>query len=297
MFHMSQGGQSGGGGASSGGGGGGGGGGFGGGSGVVSTLRNKTHAAKVSADGTYRIERLDPSQAYVAAVADERGVRLAQGVPLDALRPGRTLAWNYVLQPPIVIRGKVYALSTGKPLAGIKVRCSKALGAMSFGMTRPETATTDADGAYELRVVTGPGSYDVGPVFDRFGSGYAPAPEDGFMQAFELKAKRAAKLDLSLPAPHTRALRVVDQDGRPVAGCIVDVREHAAGNSSSWRHPEVTDADGRAVLGGLAPGVLMDCLFRQETEGRSGESLRYEAEPGEIVEEETVVVAPEVSRS
>jgi RNA polymerase sigma factor (sigma-70 family) len=297
-FAVSQTGQSGGGmGVGSGGGFGGGGGYDGGGGlggGAIGTA-GKKHTAKVSADGTYRIERLDPTQSYLASIADEEGQLLAQGVALDALTPGLTLTWNHKLQPPTVVSGVVRDASTGEPLAGIKVRCTRAMEGMPQGMTRPEIADTGADGTYELRIATGPGSYEIGPVYDRNGSFAGPA--DAFAQVLELEANKVAEVDFALPSPHTRLFRVVDVDGQSVPGCIVDVREHTAGNSSSWRHPEVTGADGRVTLSGLVPGVLMDCLFRQESAEYSGESLRYEAEPGEVFEEETVVVAPEAPQS
>ncbi len=271
-------------------------GGFGGAGGVVSSFRDKTYAAKVSADGTYRIERLDPNQAYVAAVTDERGACCVQGVPLGALRPGHTLAWNYTLQPPILIRGTVCDASTREPLAAVNVRCAKEGEAMSYRLMQPEITATDADGSYELRVVTGPGPYEIGPVFERFGARYAPVPEDEFAHALELEAKGAVELDLLLPAPHTRSFLVVDEDGQPAPGCAVDVREITDGSTSSWRYPEVTDADGRVTLSGLAPGVLLHCGFLLEAKGSSGESLQYEAEPGEVVEEETVALSAEDPR-
>ncbi|MBL8861437.1 MAG: carboxypeptidase regulatory-like domain-containing protein [Planctomycetes bacterium] len=195
--------------------------------------------ATAGADGSYRIERVTPGRVSVSvhmpgdttwaeskAVHVEEGAvaRVDFGGPLD----GRVL-----------VRGLVRA---GQPVAGADVRFHP----MGNPGLEPRAAESDAAGRYELRLAE-PGKYWA----TVSAAGFA-----GLSRQVQIPDVAEQVLDLDLGSGRI-AGRVLDSEGRPLAGVHVQLGSESRGAEDSGFSGGFaqTEGDGRFDFAGLLPGT------------------------------------------
>jgi hypothetical protein len=213
-------------------------------------------------------------------VFDGDGTALAPDLDLDALVAGQTLVWDYTLPRPIVVKGVVIEQTSGKPAAGAVVVCKAAGQAPEppFTLDMPAAqAVTGPDGAFELRITTGPGKYD-------FGTDTAT----GFrsLSQRELREGESAVLNLTLPGTGSRSFLVIDEKGNPLQG--VSVLIQAEGSDRAYGYLEQTGADGRIRVTGLPAGESVRCRFH--CEGGEAESDAVAIREAADSPEETILI-------
>lgn len=189
----------------------------------------------VRADGGYEVEGLQPGATYSAQLVqmsvEDAEIELSPR-HADPFVPtsGQTIARDFEVSAPIVVRGRATTATSHRPAAGLRVQ-------VEFGgLTLWEACRdTDADGRFELRLTTGAGSY-------RLGAGPVPRVVERRFAAGE-----TATADLTVPEPVVLPVRVIDAGGAPVESIrsqlwLTDVN----GRRSMLGDSRVLDADGRA---------------------------------------------------
>jgi hypothetical protein len=164
-----------------------------------------------------------------------------------------------------VIRGRIVAADTGKPLRRARI----AVGSLDVGGP-PRTANTNADGRYELTMLPA-GRYGVRAAR----SGYL---ELRYGQRRPLEAPKVVtladgqtveRIDFALPRTGLISGRITDEVGDPVAGATV-----FAMRSEYWQGrrqlvtsgpPTRTDDTGRYRVLGLSPGTYLVRTLTRET--------------------------------
>lgn len=134
----------------------------------------------------------------------------------------KTLAQD--LLPTRVIEGQV-TNTDGKPIKGATVEW----GYFMDEKEKREVFRTDANGKYRVETTK------VGPDF-RLGAsaaGFAPVWQDGVIPP-KLAAGKPLKIDFKLPAPNSLRGKVVDRDGKPIAGVTVVAQSPTSGFMSSF---------------------------------------------------------------
>jgi protocatechuate 3,4-dioxygenase beta subunit len=183
------------------------------------------------ADGKFVVPQIATGLLRIADHLDKR-------LPARALLPrsaevvaGETTSLEINLVPGVLARGRVQFADSGKPLAGAYV-------GVHYGVFRQfEDSPTDTDGQFEVRVLPGEVSQTV----------YFPGP---FQPQFVARSTEAVgipdgveKFDL----PTIRVVktvryegRVIDNDGKPVAGALVFARDGGRGMGAAR-----TDREGK----------------------------------------------------
>lgn len=163
-------------------------------------------------------------------------------------------AFDFVVRPPVAVSGHV-ALSDGRPLGGIVVAASRALGASTpavppklVDLARSTRTTTDETGAYSLPL--DPGTYDISvEVPPSAGYAWGVAPESVVVAP---GASPPAPLDITVPAPYDASFRLYDSGGGFVQGALVQVfapLDPSNPNSAQVQIGEgTTDSQGALVL-------------------------------------------------
>lgn len=208
-------------------------------------------AAASGGAATARFDGLPIGDLLVTADAPgfERGAARVRIEPAREAGPLRLL-----LFPGTPVTGRLTDRATGRPIAGAELgfgeveRTARGLG---YGLD--ETARTDADGRFRLRLRRG--EWAVQPQVPGYG---LEIGEDDEADLFRVGAEPVV-FDVALvavAAPETAAAppppagagavsgRVVDEAGAPVAGAAVAVADREA----------VTDGEGRFLVAGLPPG-------------------------------------------
>jgi protocatechuate 3,4-dioxygenase beta subunit len=198
--------------------------------------------------GAYRIE-LDRPGAYLVSV--ERGSR-RNGFLIDVPASGEQRV-NLEL-PEGGIAGRVTD-SDGRPAAGIRVTAEPST-SFSFNRFDPRSASTDADGRYELGDLD-PGTYALRVGSRGWGRG-SGSTGDAFgvalVEGVEVNAtSMTAGVDVQLSSPGRVIGVVVGRDGAPVAGATVFVRE-SSGRPVDAISTVRSGADGRFAYSRVNPG-------------------------------------------
>lgn len=198
--------------------------------------------AATDAQGRYEIGRLPagtynvllvPPQGYTAV--GHEGITVAAGESAEGL--------DFELITGSLVRGTVAWADTGEAVVGAQIG--------AYGPAHPpstawvQSATTDEEGHYELRLPPGTNSiYWMGAPFEARGS----EPQ---RREIELAPDTTETLDFILYRKPTIVLTVRDPDGRPAVG--VPVFWDGAGRyqhepSAGGPEPLITDAEGRVEL-------------------------------------------------
>jgi hypothetical protein len=185
--------------------------------------------------------------------------------------------WDYKVEVPIIVRGVVYGESTRRPLTKVKVSCVK------DGVRLDATVPVGPDGAYELRLLSGEGTYLVYPQYWRKDPFEDTGSADG--ESLALRPGDDVNVDLHLPDTFTMAFAVVDLGGDPIPGIELSVTDA----DHTWGPAGYTDAEGRWVWEGFIANVETGVVVRRDGKRRA-ESEAYVGDPGEIVPEQILVV-------
>jgi protocatechuate 3,4-dioxygenase beta subunit len=189
---------------------------------------------RTDAKGRFRLEGL--GHGPVDVLAEARG--FGRGA---RSRAGQRGTVEIVLLPGGSIVG-VVTDPHRRPVAGAVVRAEQ-----TDGWLRPTLLTTDADGRFEVAGLE-PKAYRV---LARH-PGFAPA----LLPSVIVEADAEASVELPLDAPAAVAGRLVDLEGRPVAGDVVLVEANGSSLPESLREllRARATAEGRFLLEGLPPG-------------------------------------------
>jgi len=163
------------------------------------------------------------------------------GPPVDSLKGG-TLA-DIVLEPRHEVSGTVVREDTNEPVAGVTIEArGVATGSSTAKVpTTTASATTDAEGHYQLFVDPGFYNLDLRP------------PQDSGLPSVGMTTKIEADVVgkvFSIPLPKVVAGRVLDPDGNPLPSAKVQMYElvpeieKPLTHKATLRSSAVTDADG-----------------------------------------------------
>jgi len=201
--------------------------------------------------GAYRIE-LDRPGAYLVSV--ERGSR-RNAFLIDVPSSGEQRV-NLEL-PEGGISGRVTD-SDGRPAAGIRVTAEPST-SFSFNRFDPRSASTDADGRYELDDLD-PGTYALRVGSRGWGRG-GGSTGDAFgvavVEGVEVNATSVTGgVNVRLSSPGRVIGQVVGKDGEPLAGATIFVRE-ASGRPVDAISTVRSGSDGRFSYSRVNPGTYV----------------------------------------
>jgi len=243
--------------------------------------RYATVLGTTGADGTYRIEGVPAGRlSYVQVLATGYPV-LSERPPLArwsgaVVEDGKETRLDLVLERGCVVEGRVTDDATGAPLAGAKVYV--ALATASGSREEALHDTSDADGRFRIEGVP-PGLHLLlaehathfvpGLLkprtrqvrFERYSQEVAIAPPE--LQLLVMPSERVVRRDLALSRGGEVRGRVLGPDDEPVGGASVLALETPL-QQTLWQlgyqppfdatRTARTDAEGRFLLQGLAPG-------------------------------------------
>jgi RNA polymerase sigma factor (sigma-70 family) len=235
--------------------------------------------------GRYRFENVPTMATYTANIFGPKAVQVAK-VSLEPILPGETTTWDYTLNRPIRVHGNIRGATTEAGLSGTQVvyllQSSPEEPAKDFG-----TVPADENGAYEMTLVAGGGTYAFRPAY---GQENPSSGKTDLTQSMELSPGDDITLDFQLPEFWSQTFRVVDQFGQPVEGLTPNVYFKADwGGAASFKVEAPTDADGVVNVDTLPAEA--DVSFSFEMPGYiAPEDLEVRGEPGVVYPEETVVL-------
>ena len=222
-------------------------------------------AARSAADGWFRVTDLVPGQAVDVQVF-RRGYGAAE-IP-GVVPPAEPLA--VTLQPAVRLAGRVVD-PAGEPVAGARVNLSAERqrgGAMSMRMAG--NTTSDDEGRFLFEEVE-PGTLRVMASAE----GRQPAELAG-VQA--VPGRDIADLELVLAPGATVSGRVLDAEGRPAAGVMVQPIDDDRPGSSRIFRGTTADGEGWYVLDGLPTGPRSIAAEDEQGQRAVGE---IDVRPGE----------------
>lgn len=183
-----------------------------------------------------------------------------------------------------VIRGRVFDMATGKPIAGAALAAVEHVaGEGGYSLKELGQAVTGDDGRYEMhRLKRDPGEIHI------VADGYAPRAVA--LDRQDLPIYRS--LDVELMAEGSVAGRILDADGQPMPDVTVGLTSVLAIDGRGYRSPTrletMTDAEGRFQLKGLPHGYAQ-LSYRKAGYYASplGELLPVPGEPIEVAMQRT----------
>ena len=199
-------------------------------------------ANPVRDDGTFVIELL--LQGLYSVVAQAKGYAPAFSNSVDVQEGGTTGGVSLELSPGGALRGHVVAPKDGKPVYGARVSIGTDVhNAFHFSLIDHllDSVTTDADGAFHWEDLP-PGEYDLAVRHPDFG------PQE---RSVRIEKEKTTEIEVELLSPARVFGRVVDAEGKPKEGAIVEVEGQGCVD---------TDKEGRYEHAGLTPGdVIVEC--------------------------------------
>ncbi|MGB0332077.1 MAG: carboxypeptidase regulatory-like domain-containing protein, partial [Planctomycetota bacterium] len=161
--------------------------------------------------------------------------------------------------------------SDGRPAAGIRVTAEPST-SFSFNRFDPRSASTNADGRYELADLD-PGTYALRVGSRGWGRGSGPTGDAfgvALVEGVEVNARSmTAGVDVQLSSPGRVIGVVVGRDGAPVAGVTVFVRE-SSGRPVDAISTVRSGADGRFAYSRVTPGSY---VVSARGDGRASEGV------------------------
>ena len=210
---------------------------------------NPSDARAVSGpDGLYALQLPAETHAMVAVDDKDWAALTRRGINLDEGRPHENV--DLRLAPGTVITGKV-TMPDGKAAPGQVIRLRETGAPIPTEPGRPRSnfdgresisrsATTGPDGRYAIRV--GPGAFEVSGPFDN-----TVDPNNPAKRLKTTEQDRSITRDYTVDPKFLKSRldgRVVDRDGKPVAGAVVEVN-HTHPFLGSTRFSANAGADGR----------------------------------------------------
>ncbi len=192
----------------------------------------------------------DSDKTILIDAASRRATVSKARVVLDNRRP--TLVFELAPRAPTRVQSFVGRIvdADGKPLEGVRVGCATSTANGAGGVGR-EVARTDADGQFNL----------IRGWFQSADVHYLQLvlTKDGYAAfdspRIELPKQAGEPIEvgqITMQPGHSIAVLVVDDEGAPAAGAVVEAQGDYAQRSQAVR----TNAEGRAVLRNLPAGVL-----------------------------------------
>ncbi|HLX09688.1 MAG TPA: carboxypeptidase regulatory-like domain-containing protein [Thermoanaerobaculia bacterium] len=214
------------------------------------------HTARSDALGAFLVPHLPPGSYLLTVLHPGFAPAQAAGIDLPAAAARRDLG-TVTLQPGAAIYGTVVD-AAGRPVAGAKASLSGRavpwLSSISSAKRALEPSLeTDVDGSFRFADLMPGAVFDL----DVVSPGHLPAHEP-FLAAPAHEALR-----IELKAAQTLEGRVLEADGKPIAGA--QLREQHGNETTTWAAgggwitksaSTVSGPDGRFTLGDLAPGKL-----------------------------------------
>lgn len=215
--------------------------------------RNVNSATPIA--GTDKVELVD--EAGKKAVMSRAEVTIQNGRPLITFRLKRRLV------PRQEYFGRVVS-SNGEGLPGVRVRFALGSSREGSSMAWPGSVQTDEQGRFRIQV-----PLDQAGGMDRLNfvlnkKGYVGIDSAGIDLPKRIGAAKDAG-EFSLERGKLMAVRVVDEDGKPVIGAGV---EHSSGYAAGASRTR-TDADGRVILRDLPTGVVPVFAFSGDKHSRT----------------------------
>ncbi len=239
------------------------------------------YQASIHEDGRYRIKGISTAQAYKAHVRNTEGEKLTSQIRLDAFEEGKTQVFDYTLEQTVTIAGVVRGAMSGKPLGDIRVRWRN----LDNAELRDMVEVID-DGTYRLELRVPAGRYVVYPTFLTHDW---PEYQEAYGSTITVEPGTEHAVDLTFLDPVTRTVLVIDEFGEPIAEAKVGYNETNYGWGMGWK----TDENGRFTYRGVRPYVEAHLTVYVPSSGyKRGQTEAFAAEPGEVFEEEVVVLYP-----
>ncbi len=228
-------------------------------------------AGTTDGDGTWHDETVPPGSAKLRATAPDG--REGEAGPV-AVSPGASTHVLVVLAPAVALGGRVVDARSGLPVEGAEVDVARPGRGVSFGTTGPDGTFGPA--------VAGPAGARV------LVAARAPGRRPTLLPVVLAAGAPAMEVRVPLSEASDVAGRVVDDEGRPVAGARVTTTSDGVLDRAP---PGVTtDEQGRFALpppGPPAPGRRVS-IVAEGPEGRAALSLR----PDETVSDVVLVLVP-----
>lgn len=233
-------------------------------------------------EGRHTFEGLDPGQTYTMDIFDLDGNMVVAKATIGDLAEGVVHPWNYVVDAPIRVSGRVTGETFGQPLEGIKVFYLRQ-GAGAFVMG---DVTTDSDGLFQFSLLAEPGEYAIFPKYAH--KNFFHASNDPYQALVTLKHGLNPAVNLSFPEPFSISFLVIDASGAPLPGVHVELPSGIGGAASEFSRDLYTDVEGRFSYDGFEPNKKTLVTFALEGFA-TAESTHYVSESG-AQHEETVVL-------
>ncbi|MEW6745177.1 MAG: sigma-70 family RNA polymerase sigma factor [Planctomycetota bacterium] len=249
---------------------------------------------KVSAPQTGDVTQVVPEKAIQAPESLEGGDSTPERVALDAATvPGEPLAPSATPQRPTTIKGRCVAEESGEALAG----CRVSLRGRPWDSSRtelhnpnwhdPDEIVTGVDGCFEI-VFAPPRVYN----FDLGITCEGRVRRTGWWQEEKLRGVEDLG-DIPMPKGHQVAGRIIDTEGRPIAGAALRLEDlplsiTSVGRSSA--HSSASDEEGRFSFPGPLPSGQWEIRLTTRTKRYSLITPTHAAIAGAEVTDLTVVV-------
>ncbi|MDR3621901.1 MAG: sigma-70 family RNA polymerase sigma factor [Paludisphaera borealis] len=236
---------------------------------VMKSATSVSEAAKLDADGRFRIEGLVPGTCVLRA-RDPNSDTAPGGGEVSIPEIPKETEHTLVLPRGLIVRGRVVDGATGRGVGNVALRYTSEL------RPRPESLSsfdshTDADGSYRMVVPAGRGVVEVVTVpndFDKPARRYIGEPPGAsYSEEVEGQAGQAVELlDIPLRRPGGFSIRVVGQDGHPVFNAEVSILDELPWPKAAKGR---TDPDGRYRVNQVRSdqSATIDVLVPDRAEG------------------------------
>jgi len=233
-----------------------------------SPIPNASITCTTDENGHYKLEEISPQSQYEVGVAKEsdrhftRNERGFISKPLASkadlhVEAGQVLEgidFQLIDNPYVRLYGHVHDDTTGKPVAGVSIGCSRMSPGKLYGTNR-----TDDQGAYELSLTLDKQTMVVvfGTYLSVLGGWGAPlrCTDEKTPLTMDLSPGDEKQLDWITDAPLSIPVKAVDPAGAPVPAVWIGtgiVKENGAREFSSSRSLP-TDANGQCLIENLPP--------------------------------------------
>ena len=237
------------------------------------------YQARIVEDGRYRIEGISTVQSYKVHIRNGEGEKLTSHIPLDPFEEGKTQVFDYSLEQAVTMAGVVRGVLSGHLLRDVRVRWRS--------LDNPDLTDmidVNDDGTYRLELHAPAGRYVVYPTFITHD---LPEYQEAYGRTITIEPGMEHAVDLTFLDPVTRTVLVIDEFGEPIAEARVGYNE----GNHSWGMGWETDETGRFTYHGVRPYEEVHLAVHVSSSGyKRGQSEAFAAEPGQVFEEEVVVL-------
>lgn len=236
----------------------------------------------ISKDGQYRIEGISTAQTYEARIRNDKGEVLTPTIPLAVFEGDKTQEFDYILTQPVTISGVVRGALSGRPLRDVQVRWRS----LEYEDITDAVDIED-DGTYRLEFRAPAGTYVLYPTFLTHDE---PQYREIYGSTISIEPGGEYAVHLTFLDPVTRTVVAIDEFGDPIADAGIAYREFPQSYSLKGRR---TDETGRFTYHGVRPYQEASLVVSAPiSEFKNAETEAFAAEPGQVFEEEVVILHP-----